>query len=219
MDLKEELIARERAKAMIYRRLADAFQLPEKGLSTILRQLASALSSLGSTARHDAEALFETYRATKDIQALQVEYTRLFAGPFLAAAPPYGSIYLEKKRVLMGPSTQDVQRHYRSVGVDVSPAFKDAPDHVCAELEFMYVLIRNGIHAVETGDDAMLLEAVQHLRKFLTGHIGAWLPVFADKVIAHARTDFYRRLASAARTFIIEEIAALPRVRIQPPQQ
>jgi TorA maturation chaperone TorD len=50
-------------------------------------------------------------------------------GPFLVPAPPYGSVYLEDNRQLMGDSTIDVRRHYLSLGLDLSADFMEAlPD-------------------------------------------------------------------------------------------
>ncbi|WP_373499904.1 molecular chaperone [Desulfococcus sp.] len=210
MEMEDQLKAQETARSLAYRMFADAFRLPAPGLPEVLRQLASALASLGSDAREDAFRMVDSGAAEPPFSELQVEYTRLFLGPFLAPAPPFGSVYLEKARILMGYSTQDALDHYRSMGMDLSPDFREAPDHVCAELEFMQVLIRQGLGAIEAADEAMLLDSIRRQRGFLTAHIGAWLPAFADKVIEFTHANYYRRLASAARTFITEEIALLP---------
>mgnify|MGYP000863707189 CR=1 FL=1 len=210
MTTEDRLKAQETARSLAYRMFADAFRLPSPGLPETLRKLASALASLGSDAREEVFRMIDSGDTEPPFSELQVEHTRLFMGPFLAPAPPFGSVYLEKGRVLMGYSTQDALHHYRSMGIDLSPDFKEAPDHVSAELEFMHVLVRQEIRAIEEADEAMLLDSIRRQRSFLTGHIGAWLPAFAEKVIESARMNHYRRLASAARTFIAEEIASLP---------
>ncbi len=110
----------------------------------------------------------------------------------------------------MGDSTIDVRQHYLSFGLDLSPDFKEAPDHICAELEFMHVLISQGIDAIDAVESEQLSESVCHQHVFLEKHLGTWMPAFTDKVIEYARTDYYRHLAAATRTFVAEDMESLP---------
>ncbi|MFN2356106.1 MAG: molecular chaperone, partial [Desulfopila sp.] len=71
-------------------------------------------------------------------QDLLVEYARLFVGPFELLAPPYGSVYLETGRRLMGDSTIAVQHMYTNAGLTLD--VQEAPDHIALELEFMHYL-------------------------------------------------------------------------------
>ncbi len=66
---------------------------------------------------------------------------------FCMLAPPYGSVYLERERTVMGESTLDVVRRYRQEGLDISADFHDAPDHITAELEFVHFLIFKALEA------------------------------------------------------------------------
>jgi TorA maturation chaperone TorD len=200
-----KLIAQQTARSLIYRRLADAFRLPESGLAKILEELKTALADLGS----EAVDLIESYHGDTDLEALRLDHTALFVGPFLSPAPPYGSIYLEEERRLMGDSTEDARKHYLSLGLDLSDDFKEAPDHIAAELEFMYVLIRHSLHAIETADHELLTELVRHQDVFLQNHLGQWIPPFTDKMIEYSRTDFYRSLAMMTRSFVAEDRKAV----------
>lgn len=195
---------------MVYRRLADAFRLPGTDLPTVLDELETGFGYLVSDAFEDATHLKRSYFDNSTPCQLEVDYAGLFVGPFLVPAPPYGSVYLEEKRQLMGESTIDVRHHYLSLGLDLSPDFKEAPDHICAELEFMHVLISQGIEAIDAAEYAQLSESVRHQRIFLEKHLGAWMPAFTDKVIEHARTDYYRHLAAVTRIFVAEDMDGLP---------
>lgn len=205
-----QLIAFEHARSVVYRRLADAFRLPGTGHSRELKELIKAFENLGSDARADAQGLGADYEAEKHTQSLVVEYTRLFMGPFLAPAPPYGSVYLEQDRRLMGDSTMDARQHYLSLGLDLASDLKEAPDHVATELEFMYVLVRRGIECIETADYDTLSQIVDLQRHFLKKHLGAWIPAFTDKIAEHTHMNYFRRLASATRIFIAEDLDLLP---------
>ena len=210
MKTAEKLKSQEAARSIVYRRLADAFRLPGSDLPTVLDELESALTRLDSDSCDDAARLKRSYTDDSTPCPLEVDYAALFVGPFLVPAPPYGSVYLEEKRQLMGESTIDVRHHYLSLGLDLSPDFKEAPDHISAELEFMHVLICQGIEAIDAAEYAQLSESVRHQRVFLEKHLGAWMPAFTDKVIEHARTDYYRHLAAVTRTFVAEDMDGLP---------
>jgi TorA maturation chaperone TorD len=210
MNTAETLRTQESARSLIYRRLADAYRWPVTDLPMLLREMESALVLLGSEARSVAAFLTATDHGPADARALAVDHAALFVGPFLVLAPPYGSVYLEDKRQLMGESTMDARQHYRSLGFDLSPGFKEAPDHISAELEFMHVLIVQGISAIDAADYRLLSESIRRQRMFLERHLGAWVNAFSDKVIEHARTDYYRNLAAVTRTFIVEDLEALP---------
>ena len=218
MQTREKLISQERARSAAYMHLADAFRQPGPDLPKALEELESALGCLGSDAFETAASLKRSYFDHSAPCSLEVDYAGLFIGPFIVAAPPYGSVYLEDKRQMMGDSTIDVRRHYLGLGLDLSPDFKEAPDHVCAELEFMHVLISQGAEAIDAGEYDQLAESVRHQRVFLEKHLAAWISAFAAKVTEHARTDYYRNLAETTRRFIAEEMDIIRDLTIIQPE-
>ena len=79
----------------------------------------------------------------KEESALEMarEYTRLFINAFpRVVAPPYGSIYLEKDRIVYGKSTSKVLRFYHETGFTLKEELKDLPDHIAHEMQFMGIL-------------------------------------------------------------------------------
>ncbi|MBL0716337.1 MAG: molecular chaperone TorD family protein [Desulfosarcina sp.] len=210
LKTSEKLLSLETARSLVYRRLADAYRLPSADLPLVAQELEAALVELESEAWENAARMKKDCLSVNGQNNLKVDYAKIFIGPFMAPAPPYGSIYLEDKRRLMEASTVDVRQHYLTLGLDLSPDFKEAPDHVTAELEFMHVLINQGMEAIEFSDGRLLSESIHHQRIFLGNHIGAWIIAFADKIAEHANTDYYRNLATVTRIFIAEDIEALP---------
>ena len=210
METAEKLKSQELARSIVYRRLADAFRLPGTDLSTVLDELETSLVRLDSDAYEDATHLKRSYYDDSAPCPLEVDYAGLFVGPFLVPAPPYGSVYLEDKRQLMGDSTIDVRQHYLSLGLDLSPDFKEAPDHISAELEFMHVLISQDLEAIDAADHQQLSISIRHQRTFLEKHLGSWIPAFTGKMIEYARTNYYRHLATVTRTFVAEDMDSLP---------
>ena len=144
----EFLLLRESARRDTYKAFSKCFHLPDRALPNRLNSLEKHLGALGSKAFSHTVLLRHEYQGPGDLEKLQVDFSRLFIGPYRLLAPPYGSIYLEKDYKVMENSTVDVRERYRQAGLDISAKFKDAPDHVAAELEFMYFLIFKEIKAI-----------------------------------------------------------------------
>jgi nitrate reductase assembly molybdenum cofactor insertion protein NarJ len=91
-------------------------------------------------------------------------------------------------------------------GFDLDPEFKDLPDHVAVELEFLYVLTFNTTQADRDGkvDEAAATEQLR--QRFLSEHLGAWIEPFSAAVTANAQTTFYQELAALTRSFVQAEM-------------
>lgn len=143
-------------------------------------------------------SLGEAYAAV-DVQTLLVDYTRLFLGPVHPRALPYGSVWLGDGHTLMHESTADVLELYRAGGFALDEDFRDLPDHVAVELEFLYGLLLRAEHARAAGDAAAAGELVRLQRRLLDDHLGRWIDRFTAAMHAGAETDFYRTLAQLTR--------------------
>ena len=144
--------------------------------------------------------------AAEGQEALLLDYTRLFLGPNHIAAKPYGSIWLEGQNTVMGDSTMAVQKLYEQGGFDMNEDFREVPDHIAVELEFLYLLIYRENEAARKGEPEAL-RAMAALRKhFLEEHLGRWIGPFTSAVIAGAQCGFYRRLAELSDRFVKMEL-------------
>jgi len=144
------------------------------------------------------------FEADADLEPLKVDFSKLFVGPYQLSAAPYGSVYLEGERKMMGDSTLDVKNRYREAGLDTANNFKDAPDHITAELEFMYYLIFKEIEAFANSDIDTAIDFIQKQRSFLEDHLMAWVPEFAESIIESAESPFYPNLAKTTKAFLRE---------------
>jgi len=195
-----ELLAREEYRRDAYKALAECYYLPEENLLTMLGSLDGSRGELFSEITQRVPQL-------TDIESLQIDFSGLFVGPYVLLAPPYGSVYLENKRMVMGESTIDVISQYKDEELDIG--IKEAPDHIAIELEFMYFLIFREIEAIGNGqyDDAVNFVAKE--KAFLTHHLGTWVPDFTDNIKKHAQTKFYRDLAHLTNSFIVKDMETI----------
>ena len=135
-------------------------------------------------------------------ESLLVDYTRLFLGPSHIIAKPYGSVWLDGEETLMQDSTMAVQELYEEGGFEINEDFRELPDHIAAELEFLYLLIYRENEA-RRNDYPEALTAMAGLRKrFLDEHLGSWVGPFTAAVKAGAQSGFYRELAELTDRFV-----------------
>jgi putative dimethyl sulfoxide reductase chaperone len=199
------LVSRETARQQAYQSLAACWYIPDKPMGPVLAALLKDLTKLDSAAAEPVDRL-KTHAAEADSPAsLLPGFTRLFIGPFSPPCPPYGSVYMENNRILMGDSTMDALTRYRELGVDLDQHFKEAPDHICAELEFMCLLVYKELSGIRSGDPGQVQLMLTHQRSFLSDHLARWIPPFADRVMAQADSRFYTDLARATRIFVEED--------------
>ncbi|MDP3297573.1 MAG: molecular chaperone TorD family protein [Thermodesulfovibrionia bacterium] len=203
MQLTEEFIQKETHRADCYRLLSACYCKPGKEFieEGLVKNLITALEPICNNAvpfAKDMDNALSKYTNTE----ILVDYSALFIGPFGLLAPPYGSVYLEGKRTVMGDTTIDAVKYYRKAGVEMDPAQKDMPDHISVELEFMYYLINKGLEAYQNSDNEGFLNYHNMQEDFLRRHIGVWMPKFAKDLREGAKNPFYKNLADCTLTFI-----------------
>lgn len=193
------------SRAVAYRSLSALYYPPDESIGDNLRALAEVWA-----ARHpDLLPLVARMQQEADPHALLLAYTPLFLGPFKVLAPPYGSVYLEEKREVMGASTQDAAHLYRQAGLDLSAASKEVPDHIAIELEFMYYLIYRQMEALEINDREAAHGWLARQSDFMDRHLGRWIDPFAEAIVQNTPSVFYRSLAEATAAFVAQHRQAL----------
>lgn len=155
----------------------------------------------------NSQAMGEAFSATS-AQALLLDYTRLFLGPMDILAKPYGSVWLDQEKTLMNDSTMGLIDLYKEAGFEMDEEFRELPDHIAAELEFLYLLIFRENEALRAGETTKLEQARKLKRLFLTEHLGRWICPFAAAMRCNAQTVFYRHLAD-----LTEKVVQLETVR------
>jgi len=234
---KERTPARTKQRARVYKLLSDCFQSPDAELPERMRELSGLLNALHPDIRLEVPEMPDPTDVTGKVvmpdtaeagsgsflEQLKAEHARLFIGPFSLPVPPYGSMYMDKDEHLMADSTQDVHRWYLSEGIET--AIKEMPDHICVELEFLYLLAYRELKALEAAerpDDPVHADLAvpsayrDKQRSFLEQHLGRWIPAFEKKVREHAGEGHpvsapYRDLAAATRRFIAADLEELSR--------
>jgi TorA maturation chaperone TorD len=200
---------RDAARADLARLLAACYYEPgaEFGEERVFDAIVGAATLVDADLAGPARWLADAFGAARP-EDLLIDYTRLFLGPVKALAQPYGSAWLEADGGLMQGSTLAVATLYAEGGFEIAAEFRDLPDHVAAELEFLYLLLFKAAQARVTGDSEALAAVDALRRRFLDRHLGGWIGPFGAAVKAGAQTDFYRALAELTERFVCIESGA-----------
>ncbi len=195
------------ARETLCRLLAACYYEPgaEFAEEKVFETMCAAATRVHADLVAPAQRLAETF-AAEDPEALLIDYTRLFLGQVNALAKPYGSVWLSGEATLMQHSTMEVLGLYREGGFDLSEDFRELPDHIAAELEFLYLLIYRENEAHRNADLDALAATEDLRRRFLSSHLAPWVERFTTAVREGAETDYYRALADLTQRFVAMEV-------------
>jgi len=115
-----------------------------------------------------------------DRQALIREYQRLFIGPHHFNAPAWGSVYLDRDRVIFGSSTIELVQWMRANAITVNESERVPADHIGK------MLLLLGWLAEEKPD---------LVGEYLAQHLMPWAPRYLELLEADAQNPFYKALA------------------------
>ncbi|WP_028572653.1 TorD/DmsD family molecular chaperone [Desulfonatronum lacustre] len=194
------------ARLETYKALAGCFFPPDDHLPQNVENLAAHAPTWVTGIQDSALTMLESLPGDEQgREALRVEHAKLFFGPFEVLAPPFGSVYFHVNKMLSHESIDDAAERYREAGVTSAPDGGNPPDHITAELEFMYYLLFQE-HAALCRDDVTVAREWRDRRTdFFPIHLGAWGPLFADRVISFAQSPFYKHLGLVARDILKTE--------------
>ncbi len=199
-----DLMDKTAATADVFRLLSACYYEPDKKMlqeEDLFGQLRTALNLCLPDQADLADALANSLENAPD-QDLLVDFAKLFIGPDELLAHPYGSVYLDGPKILMGNSTMDVIVRYRDAEFAITTDFKEVPDHIAAELEFLYLLCYNESLAIAEQRSEDQKEWQQRRQAFIDDHIGRWIGDFAGKLRNNTQFDYYRHLADLTQRFI-----------------
>ena len=176
--------------ATIYKFCAQSMHYPEPSWlnENFLSSLYKLLEALEGSS--EIEKLKIAINESDDfLEDLQVEHTRLFInGVPHVAAPPYGSVYIDKS--LQGKYTEDVLMYYHSLGYTITED-ADFPDNLIHQLEFLALLAEE--------------ENIEAEKEFLSRFFLPWYHVFSQLVKKEYQHPFYYVIINIIDFFTQEE--------------
>jgi TorA maturation chaperone TorD len=197
-------ILKEKSRGDCYRFLSACFYQPQKEAfiqEEFFKNLAALLRQVSPDAAARVSVMEKAFLKYSE-EDLLVAYAKLFVGPNELLAPPYGSIYLDGEKKLMGDSTMEVIKMYKEQGLSMDSEFRNLPDHITVELEFMYYLIFKEAEALEKSEFDKTLNLIKVQELFLDKFLKRWVKPFCDKIKQGADNEFYSSLADCLFVFV-----------------
>jgi TorA maturation chaperone TorD len=199
-----DFILKEKIRGDGYRLLAACFYQPQKEAfiqEEFFKNLEGLLRQISPDAATHAAVMEKAFLKYSENDLL-VAYTKLFVGPNELLAPPYGSVYLDGEKIVMGDSTMAAIKMYEDQGLSMDGDFKNLPDHIAVEMEFMYYLIFMETEALEKSEWDRSRDFIKTQELFLDQFLNRWVKPFCDKIKQGTDNEFYTSLADCVSVFI-----------------
>jgi TorA maturation chaperone TorD len=224
-ERRARLTELSRARQDVYAFLGSAFLAPPGEQS--LRALANEEFVAGADELFDSgvlDSLRQYATAAKQTAELQQgarqEFMNLFKVPGGQYITPYESVFRDARDVggksvkglLMGQSAVNVQKWYKLAAVEISDEYKDLPDHIGLELNFLAHVCAKEQEFAEKGDQARLTRAWEIERDFLAAHVVSWVVQLRDKLYKKSQHAYFRTVADLLVEFSKRDLTTLENV-------
>lgn len=160
---------------------------------------------------HDIErALAKRNSGTR--QELAVDFTAAFAGTSSwegRYAVPYESVFTSDEGLLFQESYHEVYRLFRENRVERSAGFDYPDDHLSFLCEFLAILSKRALEALEAGDVAEARAQIDLSLAVLNDHVLSWFDDFEELALRILKTRFYRGVLSMSRGFFLLDAEVL----------
>lgn len=141
-----------------------------------LLEMVQALTELKVLGEPTLAALESENEAT-----LTAEFGRLFEGLGDMPAPPWGSVYLDKERVIFGESTIAYRQFLRSNEIELNSGLREPEDHFgLMFLAHAYLLNENKIDSAN---------------ELMEEHLLPWAYSYLNNLINQTEVNFYKLLS------------------------
>ncbi len=221
-DERARLTDLSQARRDVYAFLGGAFLAAptEKTLRALGDEefLAGAAELFGAktleSLRQNAGAVEQTAELQR--QAHQ-EFMNLFKVPGGQYVTPYASVFSDAREVggkpvkglLMGPSAVHVKKWYQLAAVEISDEYKDLPDHIGLELNFLAHLCGKEVEFAAKGEEGKLARAWEIERDFLAAHLVTWASRLRDKLYDKSLHAYFRAVADLLVEFTERDLSTL----------
>lgn len=116
-------------------------------------------------------------------------FNSLFVGPKHVEAPPFASVYLDEPSQVMGEATMDARAVYSALGLENPDRNTFPDDHVSFELEAL-------VHLAHARHQAPGKAQEELYCFFVNDHLGVWIPLFVDRILASEHATALFRFAA-----------------------
>lgn len=206
---REAEVVEAAGRAVVYSLLATGLALPtSERLSLLAATLLPAARALELGDALDQAMQGAQSNLPTDSASARDHHLALFPPIASQDAPGYETAYRGDGIFQQAALLADIAGFYRAHGLRAGGSEKERLDHITVELEFMAVVARKEVLALqgERFDDAETCRDSAAL--FLREHLGCWGPAFARRCAAVSGSPWYRSVGALMALWIEEDMAA-----------
>ncbi len=210
---KEEILAR----SVLYRALSVLFRHPSdisdfisfKDEFPIWRKAVATLSYPEKNLIAGAlDAIIQEFdKITK--QKWIDEYESCFGHTAHGVVPAYELEYGEEHSHRQPQQLGDIAAFYTAFGLKMNDSVHERVDHIAIECEFMFYLIVKEVFACGHNDEDKAALCREASLKFLSEHLGSWLPSFCAKLSKVKTSGLLKSIADFSSYFVFQDCKAL----------
>ncbi len=196
-------------RATIYSLVAVGFAWPtaekKKTLESILLP---AVGSLDLPTTLDIAVAEVDDAAPDDLEALRSAHMGLFPPVASSDVPCYETAYRGDGIFQQSAMLADIAGFYRAHGLRAGGSERERLDHITVEVEFMALLARKEVSALQQVrfDE---VEVCRHTsRSFLKDHLGCWAPAFGRRAASISSHRWYQALGKLLDVWVEADAAA-----------
>jgi nitrate reductase assembly molybdenum cofactor insertion protein NarJ len=190
-------------RAQIYFYLSHAFLYPQENWLEDLPVVRDIFAELEAEFKHDLPDGAGRY----DLAALQADYHRVFG---LTGSLLYETEFGLPHEFRQSQELADIAGFYQAFGFKMGGAVRERPDHLAAELEFMYLLSLKEAYALSNQMPEMAEICREAQSNFLRDHLARWISPFCaaleqsmkQRNIAASPGEPYLETARLAASFV-----------------
>ena len=202
------------ARSKIYQLATPFFSYPAKEhVQSIQEQLPEAeewLTLLEDEPSLEAARVLGEISASYSSGQAETEYIQTFGHTISKECSPYETEYDQSHIFQKSHALADVVGFYNAFGLELDSGFKDRPDHISLELEFMHFLcLKDAYGVAKNHDPANLAVGRDAQSRFLEEHLGLWAFSFARRLHQEAAGDLYHAKAQLLTAFLTYELHAI----------
>jgi TorA maturation chaperone TorD len=196
-------------RAAIYTLLATglAWPSPEKTRSLELILLPAVGSLEMPTALAAAVAAVDA-AASGDLETLRSAHMGLFPPVASSDAPGYETAYRGDGIFQQSAMLADIAGFYRAHGLRAGGLERERLDHITVEVEFMALLARKEVSALQVQGSDEVEVCRQSATSFLRDHLACWAPAFGRRAASVSPHCWYQALGELLAVWVEADAAA-----------
>jgi TorA maturation chaperone TorD len=143
-----------------------------------------------------------------DVDTFRDAHMKLFPPVTSSDAPGYETAYRGDGIFQQAALLADIAGFYRAHGLRAGGTERERLDHITVELEFMAVLAKKTVAALQAGRSDHAAICSDTAAMFLRDHLGCWAPAYGRRIATVSTSTWYRGVGALLTAWVEMEMSS-----------